>query len=335
MFFQTNLLVSESLSLLCILLLSCLVPISASPTKSAGTLLFDEQHLAKRVKTSFPSFPSDYDGRIEKGRWLKGLFPLTNEQAQDYNGDNSIASPFRWPEELDDWGWTTYRQRWPYSAAEKWPQYKDSLDEAFADSAFPVDKTKGIAYHTSHNRRFRFGIGPFGDPTGGHYTNVVNPPSGAVIFDSNFSPKASKAQSETHQGDVPDLDTLSDVSYFQWLRGCDVAGVDSKNVKLIFRAHITYQPSFDIIVEALRKSGHKKVPGCADRVTLQMNTDEGLAILGSTHGASTAWFLLQHKVRLGLKDLKEVTIWGSKGGFVFDTPIKETKLNLRFTVVDV
>ncbi|TDZ58525.1 hypothetical protein CTRI78_v005338 [Colletotrichum trifolii] len=335
MFLQTNLLVSESLSLLCILLLSCLPPIGASPTTLPGTLSFDEQHLAKRVKTPFPLFPHDYDGQVAKGRWLKGLFPLTNEQAQDYNGGKSIASPFRLPVELDNWGWSSHMLRWPFPAEEDWPQYEDSLDEAFADSAFPVDQTKGIALFTSHDRQFEFRDGSPGKPTGAQYTNVVNPQSGAIIFDANWSPKAMKAESKANKGDVPDLDTLSDIAYFQWLIGGKIANIHPNNLKLVFRAHIIYKPTFDIIVEAFRRSGHEKVPGWADRVTFQMNTDEGLAILGSTHGSSTAWLLLQHKELIGLKDIKEVTIWDSKGGFALDHSIKDTNLNLRFTIVDV
>ncbi|KAK6226486.1 monosaccharide transporter [Colletotrichum tabaci] len=39
-----------------------------------------------------------------------------------------------------------------------------------------------------------------------------------------------------------------------------------------------------------------------------MDSDEGLAILGTTHGASTAWMLIQHKQKLGLKTIKEVVL---------------------------
>lgn len=110
--------------------------------------------------------------------------------------------------------------------------------------------------------------------------------------------------------------------------------VEMTNLKLIFRTHITYQKTFDIIIQALREGGHQSVPGWDQRITFQIDSDPGLAILGSTHGASTAWMLLQHKYRLGLKAIKEVTVWGTNGGFAFDAPVKETKLNLRFTIID-
>ncbi|WQF77168.1 hypothetical protein CDEST_02182 [Colletotrichum destructivum] len=106
------------------------------------------------------------------------------------------------------------------------------------------------------------------------------------------------------------------------------------NLKVIFRAHITYEQTLNIIVQALRKGGHQRIPGWDERVTFPMDSDEGLAILGTTHGASTAWMLIQHKQKLGLKTIKEVVVWESNGGFSLDQDVKVTKINLRFTVVD-
>ncbi|KAF4848007.1 hypothetical protein CGCSCA4_v005395 [Colletotrichum siamense] len=318
----------------CVLFLVFLLIITfagASPV-TTGAKLSRNGSLTKRVKTSFPSFPEDYNGRIEKGKWLKELFPLTNDQAQEYNGGASIISPFREPEDMFQWGWTQENARWPFNPAKQWPQFKDDLDEAFADPDFPVEGEKGMAYNAVHDRKFRFPDLRVGEPTGGHYTNVVNAPSGAFIFDSNFSPKYTKSVYKT--GDVPDLDTLSDFAYFQWWLGCEAMGIEMTNLKLIFQAHIVYEKTFDIVLQALREEGHQSVPGWDERITFQLDSDPGLAILGSPNGASTAWMLLQHKYRLGLKAIKEVTVWGSNGGFQLDAPIKETKLNLRFTIVD-
>ncbi|KZL85755.1 wd domain-containing protein [Colletotrichum incanum] len=317
--------------LLFLILLRIVKFTSAYPVISEGDVLVN-QPLDKRIKTSFPSFPDDYNGRIQRGKWLKELFPLNNEQAQEYNGGASIVSPFKYPDDMFDWGWTQEYLRWPFNPANEWPQFKDTLDEAFADPAFPVDKEKGIAYHATHERNFEFPDLRIGNPTDAHYTNVVNPSSGAFIFDSNFSP--TYAQSINKQGDVPDLDTLSDFAYFQWWLGCETTNTLMTNLKLIFRSHIILPKTFDIVIQALRAEGHQGVPGWNERITFQMDSDPGLAILGTTHGASTAWMLLQHKYMLGIKAIKEVTVWGGDGGFSFDTPVKDTKLNLRFVVVD-
>lgn len=166
-----------------------------------------------------------------------------------------------------------------------------------------------------------------------HYTNVVNPKSGAFIFDSNYSP--TYAKSTNGKGDIPDLDTASDIAYFQWRDGCLSGGDDPKSLKVIFRSHIVYNKTFQIVMEALRRAKYTQVPEWDQRITFKMDTDEGLAILGSTHGASTAWMLIQHKEELGLKDITEVVVWAANGAFPLTRNPNLANLNLRFTIVDV
>ncbi|KAI8168064.1 hypothetical protein K4K49_011285 [Colletotrichum sp. SAR 10_70] len=166
-----------------------------------------------------------------------------------------------------------------------------------------------------------------------HYTNVVNPKSGAFIFDSNFSP--TYAKNENKKGDIPDLDTASDIAYFQWRDGCLSGGDDVKSLKVVFRSHIVYNKTFQIVMEALRRAKYTEVPEWDKRITFKMDTDEGLAILGSTHGASTAWMLIQHKAELGLKDITEVVVWAANGAFPLTRNPNLANLNLRFTIVDV
>lgn len=143
-------------SILILFLFLNILPICASPITTSVANPPPNQVPTKRVKIPVPSFPDNYDGRIDKGKWLKGLFPLDNAQAQEYNGGVSIVSPFKDPDEMFDWGWTRYRLRWPFDEQQKWPQYKKDLDEAFADPAFLVDQSKGVAYNVIHDRRFRY-----------------------------------------------------------------------------------------------------------------------------------------------------------------------------------
>ncbi|TDZ37537.1 hypothetical protein CTRI78_v011087 [Colletotrichum trifolii] len=323
---------SKSGSILIILLFFNIFPIHASPVTTSVAKLSPDQLLTKRVKVPVPPFPDDYDGRIDKGKWLKGLFALDDAQAQEYNGGVSIVSPFKDPDEMFDWGWTRHLARWPFDELREWPQFTKDLDELFADPAFPLDQSKGVAYHIVHDRRFRYPDLRFGFPTTAHYTNVVNPPAGAFIFYSNFSPHYAK--SVYSKGDIPDLDTLSDFAFFQWQLGCEASGVEMTNLKVIFRAHITHERTLNIIVQALRRRGYQGIPGWDERVTFPMDSDEGLAILGTSHGASTAWMLIQHKSKLGLKTIGEVVVWESGGGFPLDQKLKDAKLNLRFTILD-
>ncbi|TEA10519.1 hypothetical protein C8034_v009635 [Colletotrichum sidae] len=317
---------------LCILLISLshhLVLANASPTPDASTTLSaTDRVLDKRVKITIPFFENDYIGRIEKGEWLKGLFPAAADV---------VPSPYDDPDDLEKWGWVPYVWRPPFTT--KKPDFGNKLDEAFADTAFPVDMEQSALYNVVHEKEFTYKNGRKGQPTRGHYTNVAVARSGAFIFDSNFSPKYARVSNKAinpnkNPGDIPDLDTLSDLAWFQWHDSCMAIGASPGSLKVVFRSRITYVPTYDTVIEALRKAGHDRVPGWNQRITLSMDEDEGMAILGTAHGASTAWMLLQHKKDMGLKAIKEVVVWGSQGGFPLGASALASTLNLRFTIVD-
>ncbi|KAF4843654.1 hypothetical protein CGCSCA4_v007932 [Colletotrichum siamense] len=197
------------------------------------------------------------------------------------------------------------------------PAFKDALDEAFKDPNYAVDPTLNMVWHVLHDRPFKLANGQLGQPTLGKYSNVVNPEDGAFIFDSNFSP--SWAKKEIGRGDVPDLDRYG-------------------GLKVIFRSHVLNDKTFQIVVEALRRGGHPKIPTWNKRITFSMDTKEGFAILGSVHGASTAWMLIQHKEELGMKNITEVVIWASYTSLDLtgNSTLKpdQAHLNLMFTIVD-
>ncbi|KAJ0162892.1 hypothetical protein CTA2_3855 [Colletotrichum tanaceti] len=110
---------------------------------------------------------------------------------------------------------------------------------------------------------------------------------------------------------VPKLRYLSDVIYFQWLQACEAKDVPPSNLKVIFRSHVRYKPSFDIVQKALQDLG-REIPEWHNRVTLSTDTPQGLAILGTSHGSSTALLLIQPKAKLGLKGISHVTVWGHR-----------------------
>ncbi|KAF0321620.1 hypothetical protein GQ607_011133 [Colletotrichum asianum] len=286
-------------------------------TPATRNALSSRHDLGKRVKQPFPSFPDTYEGRVQKGQYLKELLPLSPTQAQEFNCGVTVASPFQNSNEMIRWGWSPTPNPYPYMMSSHRPACKDALDEAFKDPNYPVDPTLNMVWHVLHDRPFKLANGQLGQPTLGKYSNVVNPEDGAFIFDSNFSP--SWAKKEIGRGDVPDLDTVSDIAHFQWKIGCPAKGSD-------------------IVVEALRRGGHPKIPTWNERITFSMDTEEGFAILGSVHGASTAWMLIQHKEELGTKNIKEVVIWASYASLDLtgNSTLKpdQAHLNLRFTIVD-
>ncbi|TDZ24698.1 hypothetical protein Cob_v002287 [Colletotrichum orbiculare MAFF 240422] len=298
--------------------------------------------LAKRARKQFKEFPPHYEGRIDKGRFLLSLFGLSEEQAKSENEDRDVASPWQDPKAVEQWGWTRtlkrppfydYEEDAPESVLDLVPGFGFSLNKAFNDPDHEIDGDDNVLSSYKHNGPFKLPNGDAGRSTNAMYNNVLNPKAGAVIFDRNFSPRY-KTTIKKVQGDVPELEILSDIIYFQWLEVCAQEDVSPDKINVIFRAHVTYAPTFQLVMRTLKEKGLESIPGWRDKVVFPMDTDQGLAILGSVHGAGAALFLIQHKERFGLKKITEVTVWGDYNEPGLENDPEKAFLNLRFTVTD-
>ncbi|KAK1992859.1 hypothetical protein LX36DRAFT_540524, partial [Colletotrichum falcatum] len=299
----------------------------------------------------FPTFDQSFRGRVEKGRYLNKLFPLDEEEAAQFNGGVTVASRFKDPSVLKAYGWSRYIYWSPYekNTGDPPPRFKfltptpsrldleiskkpslDDLDNAFADKGHPVDRTKAGVYHYRHDRRF--GSLKKKTPTFSSYANVLVPASGAIIFHDDTSPESMKRQWKI--GSVPELHRLSDIAFFQWMDACKVQNVNPKSLKLMFISHVINYETYRVVVDALVKTGHKRMPAYTDRIVFSMNSRQGRAILGSTWGSALSWMLIQHKKELGPKKITEVAVWGARLGFGLPSSINEMvgTLEMRFTV---
>ncbi|KAK1990716.1 hypothetical protein LX36DRAFT_663967 [Colletotrichum falcatum] len=169
------------------------------------------------------------------------------------------------------------------------------------------------------------------------YKNIVNPSAGALIFADNTSPEHSIRQYRLRGAAVPDLHQLSDFAFFEWVKGCQYKKANPRDLKVVFRTHIVYAPTFALVAAALMDAGYKRIPTWENRATIKMGTRPGDAILGSTHGSGTALMLIQHKDVLGVKEIVEAVVWGSgaggdKDGFDFKAQPRQVDLNIRFTI---
>ncbi|KAK6227423.1 hypothetical protein QIS74_00978 [Colletotrichum tabaci] len=347
--------------------------VGASPTPAIDAdddniaLSVSDGTLDKRVVGQFPTFTNDYNGRVRKGYFLKMLMPLNDAAAAQLNEGRAVSSPWQDPRWVEHWGWVRNPMVWgPFeddaldNDPDGAPGFGTILDPAFADPNYPVNPSENGVSKFEHNNEFRLrnsremgmastlcnflaAFSALGDsyyanvlfggqPTQVYYKNVFNPRFGAIMFDDNISPRSEIATNGL--GDVPELEQLSDIAYFQWLYACRAKIIHPANIRLIFRAKITYAPSFELIAQALSDAGYGRVPGWNRRATFSMDTRPGLAILGSTHGSGAALFLIQHKRILGLKKITQVTVWGDRGGFALDYNAKRVALNLRFVVTN-
>ncbi|TQN65570.1 hypothetical protein CSHISOI_09854, partial [Colletotrichum shisoi] len=307
--------------------------VGASPTPAIDAdndniaLSVSDGTLDKRVVGQFPTFPNDYNGRVQKGYFLKMLMPLNDSDAAQLNRGVAVASPWQDSRWVERWGWLRSPMAWgpfeddaldddPDSA----PGFGAILDPAFADPNHPVNSAENGVSRFEHYNEFRLRnsreMGMAStlcnllvafrlSPTHASYKNVSNPRYGAIMFDDNRSPRSEIAT--TGFGDVPELEHSSDIAYFQWLYACKDKHINPANIRLIFQAKITYAPSFELIARALSDASYGHFPGWNQRATFSMDTRPGLAILGSTHGSGPALLLIQHKRTLGLKKITQVT----------------------------
>ncbi|KAK2021509.1 hypothetical protein LX32DRAFT_658389 [Colletotrichum zoysiae] len=222
-----------------------------------------------------PEFRSDYEGRVKKGEYLRGLMLLGKGDAQ------SLASPFQDPNDAARWGWTLSADWFPFKHA---PESSKYLQEAFKDPALQIDETQAGEFTYYHNKIFDTKNGEKGEITGAAYTNSVNPTAGAFVFYNNISP--AYIVKEYGLGTVPDLYALSDFAVFQWLKGCQHTKADPKNLKVVFRTNVIYKPTTGIVIDALKEAGYKRVPGWKDHAKIN------------------------HKAVLGAKKIDEMVVWG-------------------------
>ena len=89
-----------------------------------------------------------------------------------------------------------------------------------------------------------------------------------------------------------------------------------------------------VLDKDMKDGGGTTIGKWADRITLTVrdNPDEFYAILGSPNGSGSAYFLINHKQRMGVKIIIKVDI------FVSDIPLKVTgtsvdKFHERYKVI--
>ncbi|KAK2024179.1 hypothetical protein LX32DRAFT_626727 [Colletotrichum zoysiae] len=308
-------------SLLLLVLLLKVNLLSASPTPLALPSL-DDVSLSKRE-----DIPS-YQTCVNRGERLQMLMPLDNIAAERQNGGRSVASQYQNPKVAARWGWTL--KFW-------WYPFKNEIspmvaEEAYKDREFPIDWKQSGVYEYEHSKGFRQGQLK-GMPTTAKCRNIINPSAGALIFGSNMSPN-DLVEKHGGTGSVPELHMVSELAFFQWLEGCRYKKTSPKNLKVIFRTHITDLATFVIVMDALRDQGLKRVPGWKDRAKIPMSSRAGQAIIGSDVGAETAQMLIQHKDLLGRKEIVEAVVWGNPNGFELSASHDSVDLNIRFTIRD-
>jgi hypothetical protein len=117
----------------------------------------------------------------------------------------------------------------------------------------------------------------------------------------------------------PPLSHSSDIAFLEWKRACDKSQTDLKSLKHIFISSIVTPSTQDIVATILKDMGKpittkddvwgKQLPGWAQKLTIQSDSDEGKAILGTVQLKGIMWMLVQHREHLGRKAVRSISIF--------------------------
>jgi hypothetical protein len=152
--------------------------------------------------------------------------------------------------------------------------------------------------------------------------------SGGIIGDDNESPLHSANSNGIPPSSVPDLRNWSDAVALHWKNETS----KPENLNWIIRAHVVNDETRNIVVEALRKKKLPNIPSFPGKYTFSMDTDEGLAMLGTPNGAAGGWMLAEHRAIFGIKTIESVTVW-ARFEWEYNNPdLNDLWLHLYFKV---
>lgn len=194
-------------------------------------------------------------------------------------------------ESLTEYGWTTH--------GPNQPNYDDETIAALEALGVSTEASANQHYYSQHDKpTTREGVlYPASDGT---YSNVFNADGGVIVAEGNWAPTLEKNNIRV----LTPLKQYSDVVFLTWQK---VAGDKIKGLKYVIRHQIINLDTLAVLREVLQRRGEelKAWPG----VKISMPDRDALAILGTPNGRGVAWILIQHKLQLGPKNIKDVTIF--------------------------
>ncbi|KAJ5663783.1 hypothetical protein N7507_004514 [Penicillium longicatenatum] len=178
----------------------------------------------------------------------------------------------------------------------------DALDDLKLPTALPPNK--GIHYEQDRSWE-EDGITQW--QTAGFYIAVMNPAKGMLLAEYNESPWEMTKYDDQRQ---PPLTRWSDVNFLMWEQLARNKK-ELRNIKYLIRFHIVNTNTKAMINQALTITGTSLThyPG----TVFPMSSDAGKAILGTPNGGGVAWFLVDHKNQLGVKEVESVRVFKTDG----------------------
>lgn len=150
--------------------------------------------------------------------------------------------------------------------------------------------------------------------------NIVNGEDGYIIAGGNYGPRESKPD------EVPDWmlpnTKWTDILAVQWNQYAS-----GSDLKRIYRSHIIYEETEALMETALEKIGKSGKlsdlplwpgvdfkPGRKPlKPPMKPATEAFMGLLGSSHGAGSAYLLIQYRALFNKKTISKIRIWKVEG----------------------
>jgi hypothetical protein len=206
---------------------------------------------------------------------------------------------------LEEWGYI--RSVHPYDALED----NDFLEAMSLLNLTAKDQSTALWMRDQHDESVtRGGIEYW--PTSGDFSSWVDRANGLLIAENNHSPAAIVAESGDDSWPLPKLKHWSDVVYLQWTdpRLQHLTNDLRKVVRLRIENTETLAVIARVVGEHHANNGtteHRRLYDTG--LTLDVETEAAIALLGTPNGSGVAWLLIQHKHRLGWKVVDSVTLF--------------------------
>jgi hypothetical protein len=244
-----------------------------------------------------------YADAVRKGQKLIDMM-----QAEDHTAGQmfdpprvSAESQFLEQQCLRDWGYTR-----SYTS---WISYAPSSFDAFFEALGMNPSESATEILDRHNRLSSI-HGAMASATDAEFKNVMDYENGLLIAWANHSPDYLVGSSG---GAVPELKHWSDMAYLQW---CDpkVSRCENSELKYVLRHEIQNKGTLAIMRRI--EDEYRRVNGMEDGwkpvwpgITLEADSAESKALLGTPNGHGVAWLLIQHKRQLGHMAVGKITVF--------------------------
>jgi hypothetical protein len=213
----------------------------------------------------------------------------------------SAESQFLEQQSIRDWGYTrSYEPKIIYA-----PSYFDKIFETLdMNLSCPVTEILD-----RHNRSFSI-HGAMASATDAEFRNSVDHENELLVAWANHGPDYLVENSGRA---VPELKHWSDMAYLQWCDP-DVSHGENGELKYVLRHEIQNKGTLAIMRRI--EDDYRRANGIEDGwkpmwpgITLEADSEESKALLGTPDGHGVAWLLIQHKRQLGHMAVGKITLY--------------------------